>query len=400
MELDRWLTIGCTTVIDQCHTIAYIAQGRAPLWKLGPDYRCACKIPCRNALNVTDEPWYNRSRPESAFFYGFMVEKITTSVPVDRDRQGLYVGPIKPARRLISITMSSVTSTCEATFYARQWLAKLLRDSDKDGQVRVTDGGVRGIADVRLVSFEVLDDDNDSCCSGERYQIVLSAQQEMFASPEVAIAEGPWEFITNEAQCQRFGQGNECKCIEESPICTIDDCGGCNFCGKFIETCGCDGDVCLAQSLVPCFCMPLVTVAKSCKLRSKWGHRVAPIIKISAGSEALRNARILAFHDMGVDLGPFEDPNYWMCREPCAEMLIPFLCENTQLTIDSHKRRVMMSGKGRTESAVNLVWTTDGRPLEWLTAESSSIWIVVVADWYNTADDALLEVLSVELEAA
>lgn len=442
MELERFLRLGCDVVIDSCATTSFIKQGLAPYWYSSG--RCCCKKDHKSVYRVSDMPWYRPDVPESERFFGFMVSSMTSVVPIDSALQGMYAGPINTSRRLITINMSSVTSSAAATNYGRQWLSNIVRRTNQvatslhvcgqkncdhsSGLIRVacTENGDRMLRDVRLKSFEVVSDATDTACSGESYQLIFSAAVETANSSEHLCGPLFFDFTEGSARSRPFITLAQRECIGEiAPVCAVDNCNACDFCGSITE---CDCSTCFTNDVIPCYCEPLYTTYRSCLLRSKTGFGAAAQIRVEAGSYELRNLKVQLFHTNAADPTIPSDINNdcddpWVTLEPCAEIIVPFVCNNTALVIDGFNKTVTfeevdtslcncVSIDGqvmqhtcnpkplRSSSAIDAVWSRTGAGIDWPRIASGQAWLLVSADWYNTSEDANVTFRTYELEMA
>lgn len=415
MDLPGYLCLDGNEVVNHCRTMAYIAAGLSTYWS-GSAGECEC---CCSSVDDGDyttpgdeannpAPWYDAARPESAQFFGILLNEFTTTTGYAADRRTYGRACPRPTPRTFVLRGSLVASTCAGTAYGKEWLARALAPvcvdagccDELDGVVlrycdddTSTDPG-RSTKDVRLLEITfgrdvggVGDDDAMPCCQGTEFEAILEADPYLFAESETCVIDGTWNLDPNDPDAVCY----DWECLP---------CGSCDTCMGWIE---CDDPCGPAIPVAPdppqlpeCFCEPILSSRQCCKIDPipSWTDAVLRIT-VFAGSEPLRNLRIRVWRNHPADIDPSSADGHeeYRCMEPCAVAEIAEIPKYGTLTVDGTTERSTLELNRYTYPADNLIWGPSRTVWTYpVLICGGEYWVCADADIYNTAADATLTV--------
>jgi hypothetical protein len=338
--------------------------------------------------------WYDATRPESAEFYGLIVQDFHLSIPLAAGRSVAGRSCATPVPRVWTVEATLVASTCRGTEYGKEWLTRALNNvciedgccPEREAIIQRwctdDDAGSRSAIDVRMVEIEFAEgDDGIPCCQGCPVTFTLESDPWLYGEPDGCVVEGPWSF--------------------DDPICIT----WCDDCPTPIEPDIDPSDPCGPQppiapppvALSVCWCEPIQSVRQCCHVTAmpEWSDSVIRLT-IFAGSEPFKNARVRIWPEHPTMLDP-ETPagqTAFHCFPTCAEAEISQIPAFSTLVIDGVTRTIYLTlAGGQTFRADNLVFG----PSRTLWDHPALVcglgnWVCLDADAANTAVDATLTV--------
>jgi hypothetical protein len=410
------LEYGCTTIADPNRVAQYVANAQdlnycaggvnrlapAPFALTSLKVNCGCPalqysspgvglppvlIPPYTTPEDDLAPWYSPNDPESAFFYGFMVESIEDlhTAPVKRDVQnrvgrygGATLGSLRRQPRIIKVTVLGFGNNESALNYGFRWLADTLtfqcdgsdcslcdltlRTSCPDLSTPPTyeewDSGRWTFKDVGIVDGPKMVDPpiEAAACNVRRYEFTLAASS-------------PYAF----------------KC----PIPCID---GETFIPA-VDPCPPEAWICGEDATPKACCY----VTNSSVLGEE-----ALLIDVQAVQE-LSNLRITITPDQfGYVCGEVPAPAGFVPPEPCAEILIPTLPAGYRITMDTSVEtiKVTLPG-GLVRDGTAYLDTDDGYAPTFPTLRCGSFCVCVTADRSTyEANNSVISISTIHRELA
>lgn len=339
---------GCSLEINSQRTAAYVSNA-ADVCVDGDirsymDLKCNC-APLGYVINDNDTvsvatyttpagdqaPWYDASIPESAKFFGFMIEDVTMNSVASRNVKsristsgGGVLGPIRNKERRLEFTVLMFGCTEEAMEYGMRFLTDALGSPGCDDGCTLCDAEFR-----------------DSCPTVDG--TFASMQKGRWILKNVGAVEGPIR------QADPL-EGSSCNLrrvkftlVSEMPWkfkCPVVECNAIPFAASLTDgtNCGNWSDILCGENDVACSVNEDLVIGET-----------GLIISVVAGNVPLQHIRIAIRPDkFGYECNAGNRPDGYQRVEPCDEIYIPSIPANSTFVYDTsiESIQVVFAGGG------------------------------------------------------
>jgi hypothetical protein len=366
---------------------------------------------------ITDEVcWYDPAIPESSEFLGVIILKVSGLRSSTFSREvgdGFLEGSIllRPKRRgkAFGFEVLLVATSCEGMDYGREWLRGILEEHSPCGtsscescagrqlllrthcaEDAVLDDGLHLWNSVGLVDgYQPTDNSGHRtcCCVLESGTFTMQSESQ-YSFSQTGIVEceqdaDPAAYV----RCYNW--------LEDCLTCP-DDC--CDKCG-FDALCTCFPPLPVEPEIITdqCFCTPLAKIIQCCCVSGiPHGYDSTFKIDIYSGTDwsnddfkqyGMRDYTLKIFDNPAGLPCITDDDSYqtWCDRaNPCIELQVAYIPEDSTLTIDGRTGRVTLNCLGRCLPFDRVVSTASGGPVFPLTANCLPVMICSEHSYYGS----------------
>lgn len=403
-QLQRYLVLDSTEVINGHRTNAYLSAGLVGGWELPPcppemNYLLAA-VPDAGYIDPATDPapWYDTVDTASQHFFGVAPTSFSCDTgPLERvNVTSRRIGRLRTRTRRFTLECFLLADDCCGTDYGRRWLLSIFgvgcgNDfcARQTATLYVCEGPARYAYQVGLVSFEDISEGLE-CCFGMKARIVFDAEDPFFYGNSINL-------LSTETWPEAGSSGLDC--VVWTNACTTIPDAACvptvtsTISPPLLPSVA--GPQAPGGTNVP-WCEPLyqahqcVSVDLSATL-SAFGE-AALRFTIDAGSADMINARIRIWPSAGGDCPAPDD----QVDDPLAELDITFIPAGGTLIVDgaSHTITMYCPEIGAYINADHLVYGPTGafwrHPI--LGCDAAKFCVCASIDGENTAADATFTV--------
>lgn len=328
-------------------------------------------------------PWYDASIPESAQFFGFLIEEVTQGSPISSrslstrvsSSGGGVLGPLRHRERQWNFTVLMFACNELAMEYGFRYLADALGSSGCDDDCTLCDAEFRD-------SCPQVDGSTESLNRGRWFL------------KNVGVVEGPqWaDNPLSGSSCNirrvTFSIGSE---FPWKFKCPVVECSNIPLAGYPSDGTNCDNwtDILCGEQEVSCSVSEELIIGET-----------GLIIEVKAGSRPLQHIRIAIRPDkFGYECDEDARPAGYTRVEPCDLIYIPEIPANSRLVYDTsiESVHVVLAGGGVLEG-LPFVATDEGRPPTFPTLRCGRFCISVGASECSVVGSPTVTVSSVHRE--